>query len=140
MMVVPRLTGQILPVHLSLPRPRDFPRFQNQQLSRGRILTSIQNLGPILRSGVMYNASAVKIYNATRSLMCLDNKNVFFVFEKSSNFIQRWCCSCKFRSRGIGSCMYSSGCECCQNPVKFKVRNLKWMDVRTGLSRRCHEG
>jgi hypothetical protein len=30
---------------------------------------------------VSYNASAVKIYNATSSLMLFKNKNIFFYFE-----------------------------------------------------------
>jgi hypothetical protein len=31
---------------------------------------------------VSYNASAVKIYNATSSLVCSENKQFFFYFEK----------------------------------------------------------
>jgi hypothetical protein len=30
----------------------------------------------------IYNASAVKIYNATSSLVCSENKQFFFYFEK----------------------------------------------------------
>jgi hypothetical protein len=33
---------------------------------------------------VGYNASAVKIYNSTSSLVRFENKNVFFCFEKRS--------------------------------------------------------
>jgi hypothetical protein len=56
---------------------------------------------------VSHNGSAVKIYNATSSLMRFDNKNVFFYFEKRSSLVQHWrcSCSCKFRSRRIGSWM-----------------------------------
>jgi hypothetical protein len=50
-----------------------------------------------------YNAGVVKIYNATGSLARFDNKNIFFYFEKRSSLLQRWGCSCKFKSRRIGS-------------------------------------
>jgi hypothetical protein len=45
------------------------------------------NLGlePILRSRVMYNASAVKIYNAASSLVRFENKNIIFHYEKRYN-------------------------------------------------------
>jgi hypothetical protein len=44
-----------------------------------------------------YNASVVKIYNATGSLERFENKNIFFCFERCS-ILQRWRCS-KFKSR-----------------------------------------
>jgi hypothetical protein len=34
---------------------------------------------------VSYNASAVKIYNATGSLVCFENRNIFFYFEKNGH-------------------------------------------------------
>jgi hypothetical protein len=40
---------------------------------------------PILRSWVTYNARAVKMYNAASSLVCFENENIFFHFEKRSN-------------------------------------------------------
>jgi hypothetical protein len=46
---------------------------------------------------VSYNASAVRIYNATSSLVRFE-KNVFFYFEKRPSLLQRRQCSCKFRS------------------------------------------
>jgi hypothetical protein len=48
-----------------------------------------------------YTASVVKIYNATSSRLRLEIKKFFF-FEKRSNLLQRWRCSCKFSSRRIG--------------------------------------
>jgi hypothetical protein len=48
------------------------------------------------------NASAVKFYNATSSLVRFENKNIFSYFEKRSSLLQRWRCSCKFESRSIG--------------------------------------
>jgi hypothetical protein len=50
-----------------------------------------------------YNASAVKIYNATSSLLRFENENNFYKFEKRTSLLQRWRCSCKFLSRRIGS-------------------------------------
>jgi hypothetical protein len=47
------------------------------------------------------NASAAKIYNATTHRILITN--IFFTFVKRSNLLQRWRCSCKFRSRRIGS-------------------------------------
>jgi hypothetical protein len=38
---------------------------------------------------VSYNASAVKIYNATSSLVCFENKNIFFCLKKRSSLVQR---------------------------------------------------
>jgi hypothetical protein len=32
---------------------------------------------------VFYNASVVNFYNATGSLVCFENKNIFFYFEKT---------------------------------------------------------
>jgi hypothetical protein len=38
-------------------------------------------------------------YNATDSLARFENKIIFFYFEKRSSLLQRWRCSCKFKSR-----------------------------------------
>jgi hypothetical protein len=38
-----------------------------------------------------YNASVVKIYNATSSLVYFENLNIFFYFEKRSILLQRCC-------------------------------------------------
>jgi hypothetical protein len=48
---------------------------------------------------VSYNVSAVKIYNATRSLVRFENKNIFFRLKRSS-LLQH---NCKLRSRRIRS-------------------------------------
>jgi hypothetical protein len=48
-----------------------------------------------------YNASVVNFYNATGSLARFENKNIFYYFEKRSRcrvLLQRWRCSCKFKS------------------------------------------
>jgi hypothetical protein len=45
-----------------------------------------------------YNASVVKIYNATSSLVRFQNQNYFLVLWKRSTLLQRWRCSCKFRN------------------------------------------
>jgi hypothetical protein len=47
---------------------------------------------------VSYNASAVKIYYAKSSLVRLENTDIIFYFEKRSILLQRWRCSCKFKS------------------------------------------
>jgi hypothetical protein len=52
---------------------------------------------------VIYNASAVKIYNATGILARFENTNILFYFEKLSGLLQRRRGSCKFESRRIGS-------------------------------------
>jgi hypothetical protein len=43
-----------------------------------------------------YNASVVKIYNATGSLTRFENNIIFFCFEKCCSPLQRWRYSCKF--------------------------------------------
>jgi hypothetical protein len=53
-----------------------------------------------------YNARAVKIYNATSSLVRFKNKNIFFYIHLKSAlayYLQRWRLGCKIRSRRIGS-------------------------------------
>jgi hypothetical protein len=51
-----------------------------------------------------YNASVVNFYNATDNLARFENKNILFYFENAvAYYIQRWRCSCKFKSRRIGS-------------------------------------
>jgi hypothetical protein len=52
---------------------------------------------------VIYNASAVKIHNATSSLVRFENKNILFYHEKCFSILQRWHGSCKIKSRRIGS-------------------------------------
>jgi hypothetical protein len=51
--------------------------------------TSIYNASVV----IFYKASVVIFYNATGSLARFEN--IFFVFEKRSNLLQRWRCSCK---------------------------------------------
>jgi hypothetical protein len=51
----------------------------------------------------IYSASVVYFYNAAGSLACFENKNILFYFENGSGLLQRWRCSCKFKSRWIGS-------------------------------------
>jgi hypothetical protein len=48
---------------------------------------------------VNYNANVVKVYTATCSLACFENKFFFLYFEKRSSLLQRWHCSCEFSSR-----------------------------------------
>jgi hypothetical protein len=60
------------------------------------------NLGPN-PTIVSYNASAVKIYNATSSHVRFENKSIVFLNVKSFILLQRWRYSCKFKSRRIGS-------------------------------------
>jgi hypothetical protein len=65
--------------------------------------------GPSLKPGanptiVSYNASVVKIYNVTSSLVRFEKqKNIGNTFIKRSSLLQRWRCSCKFQSSRIGS-------------------------------------
>jgi hypothetical protein len=49
------------------------------------------------------NAGAVNFYNATDGLARFENKNILFYLEKRCSLIQRWRCSCKYKSRRIGS-------------------------------------
>jgi hypothetical protein len=51
----------------------------------------------------IYNASVVNFHNATGSIARFENKNILFYFEKRPSLLQRWRCSCKFKSRRIGS-------------------------------------
>jgi hypothetical protein len=48
-----------------------------------------------------YNASAVKIYTTTSSLVRFENKNVFFYYEKRSSLLQRRRCGCKLIVVGL---------------------------------------
>jgi hypothetical protein len=50
-----------------------------------------------------YNVSVVNFYNATGSLARFESKNILYYFEKRSSLLQRWRCSCKFKSRRICS-------------------------------------
>jgi hypothetical protein len=50
-----------------------------------------------------YNASVVKIYTTTCSLVRFEIKENFFNFEKRSSLLQRSRGCCTFRSRTIGS-------------------------------------
>jgi hypothetical protein len=49
---------------------------------------------------VSYNASVVKIYNAAHYIVRFKNKDYFPYFKR------RWRCSCKHKSRRIGSGVY----------------------------------
>jgi hypothetical protein len=51
------------------------------------------------------------IYNATGSLARFENKNIRIYFEKRYSLLQRWRCSCKFKSRRIGSRVTRFVCE-----------------------------
>jgi hypothetical protein len=44
-------------------------------------------------------------YNATGSLACFENKKIFYYTLKNAvhRLLQRWRCSCKVKSRRIGS-------------------------------------
>jgi hypothetical protein len=44
-----------------------------------------------------------KSNNATSSLACFKNLNIFKYYEKRTSLLQHWRCSCKFKSRRIGS-------------------------------------
>jgi hypothetical protein len=55
---------------------------------------------------VRYNASAEKIYSPTSSLVRFENKIFSSALKNAlAYYIQRWRCSCKFRSRRTGSRM-----------------------------------
>jgi hypothetical protein len=53
----------------------------------------------------IHNTSVVKIHNAISSLARFENKNISYYSEKRSSLLQRQrcSCSCKFKSRKIGS-------------------------------------
>jgi hypothetical protein len=52
--------------------------------------SEVVGLGPRVNPTIVsYNASAVKIYNATSSLVRFENKNIFFCLEKRSSLLQR---------------------------------------------------
>jgi hypothetical protein len=65
-----------------------------------RMKNGIPGTNPTIAS---YNASIVNFYNATGSLARFGNKNFLLKFEKRCSLLQRWRCSCKFKSRRIGS-------------------------------------
>jgi hypothetical protein len=68
------------------------------------LLVSIENLEPILRPPFTYNASAVKIFNATSSLVRFENKNIFSTFKTAVAYYNAGVvCSCKFKTRRVGS-------------------------------------
>jgi hypothetical protein len=50
-----------------------------------------------------FNASVVIFYNATGSPARFENKNILFYSGKRSSLLQRWRCSCKFKSRRLAS-------------------------------------
>jgi hypothetical protein len=59
-----------------------------------RKLQQVSGANPTI---VIYNASVVKIYNTTNSLVRFENKNILFlILKKCSSLQQRWRCSCKF--------------------------------------------
>jgi hypothetical protein len=51
----------------------------------------------------IYNAGGVKSYNATSSLVRFETKQFSSNLKKRSSLLQRWRCSCKFKSRRVGS-------------------------------------
>jgi hypothetical protein len=69
----------------------------------------------------MYNASAVKIYNATNSLVRFENKDVFFYFEKRSSLLKTGVVVVKLEVAGLPPDVY---------------RSLPDFRVRPGTSRR----
>jgi hypothetical protein len=80
-----------------------FPRFGIlDQEKSGNPAQYISN--PTIMS---YNASAVKNYNATSSLVRSETKNIFFYLEKRSSLLQRWRCSCKIRSQSYVFWIYN---------------------------------
>jgi hypothetical protein len=46
---------------------------------------------------------STSIYIAAGRLARFESKKIVFFFEKRSRLLQRWRCSCKFKSRRIGS-------------------------------------
>jgi hypothetical protein len=64
-----------------------------------------------------------KIYSATNSMARFYNKNNFSLTYKCSSLLQRWRCSCKFKSRRIGSSWTVL-------PTRSKMNNLmikRWL-------------
>jgi hypothetical protein len=59
---------------------------------------------------VACNASAVKNYNATSSLLRFENKIFSSALKKRSSLLKCWRCSCKFRNRRI-SCWKNALCS-----------------------------
>jgi hypothetical protein len=59
---------------------------------------------PILGTTLSCNASVVKIYSATNSMARSIIKTIFPFYKKFPSLPRRWPCSCKFKSRRIGSC------------------------------------
>jgi hypothetical protein len=52
-------------------------------------VVAILGLDPrVVPTIVIYNASAVKIYNNTSSLVRFENKNIYFFYEKRSSLLQ----------------------------------------------------
>jgi hypothetical protein len=64
-------------------------------------------------TALSYNASALKIYNATRNLVRFENKNMLSYFEKRSSLLQRW--------RRIGPCNYLPGNLIASNKEKLST-------------------
>jgi hypothetical protein len=58
------------------------------------------HLEPILRLGDTYNASVVKIYNATSSLLRFEVENISSTLKKRSSLLHT---ACIFKIRTIGS-------------------------------------
>jgi hypothetical protein len=50
-----------------------------------------------------YNTNVVNFYSATSSLARFENNNILLHFEKRCILLRQWRCSCKFKSRRIGS-------------------------------------
>jgi hypothetical protein len=71
---------------------------------------------------LIYNASVVIFYKATGGLVRFVNKNIFSLLKKCSRLLQRWRCSCKFKSRRTGSRDETScAVSCTSTPFKCDV-------------------
>jgi hypothetical protein len=89
-----------------------FPAFENTLAYYSVVNSEVVALAPGASPAIVsynasvvnfYSASVVNFYSATGSLACFENKNILFYFEKRSSLLQRGRCSCKFKSRRIGS-------------------------------------
>jgi hypothetical protein len=79
----------------------------DHELQRHRCFVGIRMafISAVQEPIMSYNATVVKIYNATSCIVSFENKTIFCYFEKNALYsLQNRCrCSCKFRSRKIGS-------------------------------------
>jgi hypothetical protein len=72
----------------------------------------------------IYNARVVNFYNATGSPARFENKNILFYFDKRSSLLQRWRCSCEFKSRRIGS-WFENRMEGCFSNLNMEYKRGK---------------